>query len=412
MKEITAGLSLTIFLGIMTGCTSVEVIKADSQNATIKTSRVQNKYQTRREIREAMDGAALEKAEEILGKQVKQWNVDCKDEYIPNSDGDIRHVCTHSLAKDGIDTDNASLIELANNNENEAIRQRIESGANVNETDDSGRSPLYIAVWSGNIELMAMLIKAGAKIDLTSISKDRVARALNEAINMNYPEVVKWLLAAGANVHGKDENGNTPLLLAAQCKVEDRIDAGVVRIDLIAQLLKAGAKIQSGNNEGKTALHEAISYTCPASVIKYLLKNGANPNAKTSRKSILSPNLTPIQYTFDYKGEEFLEIVDLLISHGAKINVRDQHGCTIIRDRIGKDFNSIEALEARGLQWSACDRESLRHENDENSANARQRQTEKICNDIRAHHATMQRCLDKCSRSNWQCKTYCVECYK
>jgi ankyrin repeat protein len=61
-------------------------------------------------------------------------------------------------------------------------------------------------------------------------------------------EVVKALIAAGADLNQVDENGNTALMFAA-----DKCDRATVRL-----LISAGAKIDLRNKGGHTALEMSI----------------------------------------------------------------------------------------------------------------------------------------------------------
>ena len=46
----------------------------------------------------------------------------------------------------------------------EAVRQEIARGADVNERDGMGASPLHDAAWSGRLEIAAFLIEHGADV--------------------------------------------------------------------------------------------------------------------------------------------------------------------------------------------------------------------------------------------------------
>ena len=57
------------------------------------------------------------------------------------------------------------LQHVVNGNINE-IKNAIENGADVNYTTGHGYTPLYESVGTGNKEIVSILIKAGAKIDI------------------------------------------------------------------------------------------------------------------------------------------------------------------------------------------------------------------------------------------------------
>ena len=70
---------------------------------------------------------------------------------------------------------------------------------------------------------------------------------LHEASWRGYPAIVILLLAAGANVDKQANDGDTPLMLAA----------GYDRIEVVKELLKAGANKKLKNNAGETAYDQA-----------------------------------------------------------------------------------------------------------------------------------------------------------
>ena len=83
-------------------------------------------------------------------------------------------------------------------------------------------------------------------------------------------ELVKLLLAKGADVNAVDDQGNTALMLAA--------NAGEFQI--VASLIDAGANVNAKNKEGLTALglaRESKSAGEPsrAEILKRLTKAGA-----------------------------------------------------------------------------------------------------------------------------------------
>lgn len=149
-----------------------------------------------------------------------------------------------------------SLLHLAaEQNSLEMLALLIERGADVNAKDTEGRTPLCRAACTGNLQMVESLMSHGAVLD------DRVFLA---AVDACKPEVVKFLIAKGANVLAVDERGNTALHYAAHSIGE------ITQI-----LLQAGIAPNCVNNEGYTPLMSAASIG-NIEVVKTLLAANAD----------------------------------------------------------------------------------------------------------------------------------------
>lgn len=73
--------------------------------------------------------------------------------------------------------------------------------------DERGRTPLFFAALHGRANTVKALIAAGAKI--VNTADGHGVSALNHATRNNHVDVVKELLAAGADAHQPDAFGGT-----------------------------------------------------------------------------------------------------------------------------------------------------------------------------------------------------------
>jgi len=124
----------------------------------------------------------------------------------------------------------------------EVITLLVQAGADLNATDDGGRTPLHAAAGeSHNPALIGMLVEAGADID----GRDHGGRTpLHEAAAQGWqPATVVALLAAGADLTAVDFEGNTPL--HASWSNSDP--------EVMNTLLRLGADPMARNNEGQPA---------------------------------------------------------------------------------------------------------------------------------------------------------------
>ena len=107
--------------------------------------------------------------------------------------------------------------------------------------DDTRKTPLMLAAAAGNEEMVTLLLRYRAKLDL----RDQIGNtALAYAAFRGHVEVAELLLASGASVDLDNRQGMTPLMIAAQ-----QGQTEVVRL-----LIKKGADAKRADYTGRTAL--------------------------------------------------------------------------------------------------------------------------------------------------------------
>ena len=162
-------------------------------------------------------------------------------------------------------------------NDLKAVKQLLDAGADVNERDESsGSTPLMMACsYRDYTEMVKLLLSY--KPDLNIQDKVYGTTALIAAVGIS-KEVVEMLLANGADITIKRFDGTSPFLAAIS-----GILSGRVTTDLLSLLLSKGSNINetftSGPAEGYTGLMMAARNESPE-LVKFLVKNGANINAK------------------------------------------------------------------------------------------------------------------------------------
>ncbi len=111
-----------------------------------------------------------------------------------------------------------------------------------------------------------LLLKHKAKVD----TRARLGRsALHEAAHAGHVEIMAVLLGAGADVHGRDEAGRTPFLAAARGGQLAALEA----------LAEAGAHASDEDNEARHALLLACAgESVPMPLVRRLLELGVDPD--------------------------------------------------------------------------------------------------------------------------------------
>ncbi len=201
----------------------------------------------------------------------------------------------------------------------------IAKGADINVRDASGATPLLLAL-HGERENSAPWV-TGRKYSYMDDAANRLA--WHAARHKAYGEIVRELLARGADPNAKDEDGDTPLhnavqdgneelarlLVASGADVNVENAGGSTALhyavcesrSLTELLLSHGAAVDPTDRQGDTPLHNA-ALRGQADIVELLLTKGANPNARNNAGQ------TPLDKATRRRHSE---IVDLLRKHGA-----------------------------------------------------------------------------------------------
>lgn len=186
---------------------------------------------------------------------------------------------------------------IKHESEPEKVRELIEAGVDVNRPDNSiGMTPLIWASRQGNAEIVEMLIKAGAEVNLIVNMRGSTGRynevnlpvftALNRATNtFNNDDrlaVVEVLLKYGAEV-----DRGAPILGA--CAFGD--------IVVFERLLQAGAAYDVKDTEFNTCGHIA-AHNNEVAMLDYLIANNMIIDSKTTYKQ------TPLDEAINRNHEE------------------------------------------------------------------------------------------------------------
>ena len=124
------------------------------------------------------------------------------------------------------------------------VERLIAGGTDVHALDDDGNNiALSWAALCGNIQAMDALVEAGAVFD-----KDRAAEMLTDAVCGGHGDMVRCLVACGANPLVKDDEGQTLLHKASRADVSDDERMGVFRA-----LVDAGVNPYDEDKEGYMA---------------------------------------------------------------------------------------------------------------------------------------------------------------
>eukprot|EP00833_Pecoramyces_ruminatium_P003156 jgi/Orpsp1_1/1177188/evm.model.c7180000060509.1 len=197
----------------------------------------------------------------------------------------------------------------------------LNHGANANDKNRSGVTPIMIACSKNQQDIVEMLINHGANIHDTSSLN---LTPLIFACQNDNVEIVDLLVSRGANINHQDENGSTPLIHA----IRER------NLNIIRYFIQHGADINVRDHSNQTPLIHACS-TRYIDAIKLLLENGADINVQDYRGE------TCLIHSIYYDNEE---IVNILLEYNADINLLDNDKKSAITYAKERNLPTIEKL--------------------------------------------------------------------
>jgi ankyrin repeat protein len=172
----------------------------------------------------------------------------------------------------------------------EDVRNHLLLGADVNQKNRQGWTPLHFAAVRGQAGCAEVLIDNGAALDVRT---GTLKTPLHFAADRGYLEITKHLVENGADIMARDDEQWSPLHFAAE---KDRVE-------IAAYLIAEGAVVDARSKRGGTPLHEASASAGPE-MIRLLLKSGADKNIEAANGK------TPLDYAIELDNGPARELLE------------------------------------------------------------------------------------------------------
>ena len=237
----------------------------------------------------------------------------------------------------------------------EVVGLLLDHGYSAGTSDNSGAGPLHL------------LGRYSATICLPPTdtpAMDRNRRDWYEEAERRQLEIAQMLLEAGDSVAATDNQGRTPLMIAAAAPtnltrkvepsegVEFYDDSESDSVPYLTWLLNAGAEPEAKDRDGNTALHYAfkrgfMGSDCPQS-IDWLIKSPVDVNSLNAKGQ--TPLMLAAQ-SGDVKG------IRQLIRGGANVNLADKRGRSALHYAMDAQFpeDALRELISSGADCAVAD---------------------------------------------------------
>lgn len=252
-------------------------------------------------------------AYEVLSNDAARGDYDERRKYLPSAPTRRPETETTMKRPEAMSPEER-FYQAIDNGDKSTIEELIASGFDIKNI--RGTTALHAAAGArdNNGEIMSLLVGAG--IDVNTQDKDKET-PLHFAARKGMHENVVWLLnndIQKADVNIQNNQGRTPLMVAVSFAPSESKALEVLRALFYAR----NPKVDLQDRDGDSALHDAARNGYD-DVIRLLLRNRADANLLDRRY-----HRTPLFYVRNVNGAR------MLIAGGAKLDIRDKNGATIL----------------------------------------------------------------------------------
>ena len=238
------------------------------------------------------------------------------------------------------------------------VLEALKKGANIVARDGAGKTPLLIAAWCNQRNVVRLLIEKGADIhapcgkvvDDMDTPLKRAAYCFDiktfELFLSKVPDEktrnLYWEKFLAAAVFGKKRELINSLIEREQepKKRQSILDRGLLSAffyeneELIQFFLKKGANIDGGKKDGLPAIIFALSKS-RFSMLKSLVKHGANVNACDDKGK------TALMYALELYNAE---LVELLLKKGSDAYQKDTQGVSALYNALLQNGSMVDVI--------------------------------------------------------------------
>ncbi len=226
--------------------------------------------------------------------------------------------------------------DVKNGKFSQKTRAALKRAALVNSRDEKGNTPLMMATFKGNYQMVKDLLDNGAIMSIDWLNNENIS-ALCIAVEMKRVKTVALLLERGASANlkcgfdGYHKSPKSPLLIAAE--------NGAVP-EIIQALVDKKAKVNFATAYGGITPLMRVAECGSIKSASILLKAGANVNAKTTGS--LDRGVTPAWFAI-FSGN--LPMLKLIMERGGRAEPFESDDAFVFPIDVAKSNGGQEMVE-------------------------------------------------------------------
>src|SRR5262249_36839741 len=178
------------------------------------------------------------------------------------------------------------LVEAAKLGDARMVKSLLDAGAKPDTPNQDGETALMLVIKTGELPVVEMLVKAGANVNARETFHNQTALMWAATAPKNAGEMVKLLLAKGADVKPRALYSDWQSQITSEPRAQYRPVGGLTALlyaaregcyECVEELIGAGADVNYPTPEGVTALMLALDND-HNEVAKLILDRGGNPS--------------------------------------------------------------------------------------------------------------------------------------
>lgn len=183
----------------------------------------------------------------------------------------------------------SAFLKAIVNKRADVVEVMLEAGADPSITGDNGWTPLIYAANKDSLEIVKLLVDAGA--DVSHANMNHRDTALHWAIHHENDEMARLLVDAGADAECRNKSGLTPVSYAASN----------LSVETMAHILTNGTRVDATDTNGATPLAKA-AMSGRMDMARFLVEAGAD--IKTAREYLMPKDADKAKQILAYLTRE------------------------------------------------------------------------------------------------------------